>query len=136
MSSLHVLQQTASNLKYERRRNVNNLFAHKASTGDAEWLLSTLVKKQNYGKSHSRAEKETKKEMQIDRRRWRRRQVEAGVCLNGRQPRRVPWGRGMKDLIGRDGGWFLLLIRGIIKYFDGCALSLRDSVESVTFHCS
>lgn len=92
--------------------------------------LSTPVKKQNRGKSHSRAEKETKKEMQIDR------QAEAGVCFNGRQPQRVPWGRGMRDLIGRDGGWFLFLIRGIIKYFDGCALSLRDSVGSVAFHCS
>lgn len=98
--------------------------------------LSTPVKKHNCGKSHSRAEKETKRGMQIDRRRWRRRQAEAGVRLNGRQPRRVPWGRGMRDLIGRDGGWFLLLIRGIIKYFDGCALSLRDSVGSVAFHCS
>lgn len=78
----------------------------------------------------------SKKEMQIDRRRRRRRQAEAGVCFNGRQPRRVPWGRGRRDLIGRDGGWFLLLIRGIIKYFDGCALSLRDSVGSVAFHCS
>lgn len=98
--------------------------------------LSSPVKKQNCGKSHSRAEKETKKEMEIDSQRRRRRQAEAGVCLDGRQPRRVPWGRGMRDLIGRDGGWFLLLIRGIIKYFDGCALSLRDSVGSTAFHCS
>ena len=76
----------------------------------------------------SHAGENGKMETEIDGRRCRRRQ--AVVCPDRRQTLSVPPGRKeTRDLISTDRGRFILLIRAVIKYIVGFALSLSSSIS-------